>query len=44
MGIIVAAVFKNSEKSESGGLSSKVCWVGLARKVKTRLKSGFCTV
>ena len=37
MGIIVAGVFKNSEKSESGGLSSRVCWVGLARKVMTLL-------
>ena len=37
MGIIVAAVFKNSEKSENGGLSSRVCWVGLARKVITLL-------
>ena len=37
MGIIVAAVFKKSEKSESGGLSSRVCWIGLARKVMTLL-------
>ena len=37
MGIIVAAVFKNSEKSENGGLSSRVCWIGLARKVMTLL-------
>ena len=37
MGLIVAGVFKNSEKSESGGLSSRVCWVGLARKVMTLL-------
>ena len=37
MGLIVAGVFKNSEKSESGGLSSRVCWVGLARKVITLL-------
>ena len=29
--------FKNSEKSENGGLSSRVCWVGLARKVITLL-------
>ena len=35
MGIIVAAVFKKSEKSENGGLSSRVCWIGLARKVMT---------
>ena len=37
MGLIVAGVFKNSEKSENGGLSSRVCWVGLARKVMTLL-------
>ena len=37
MGLIVAGVFKNSEKSESGGLSSRVCWIGLARKVITLL-------
>ena len=37
MGIIVAAVFKNSEKSANGGLSSRVCWIGLARKVMTLL-------
>ena len=37
MGLIVAAVFKNSEKSENGGLSSRVCWIGLARKVMTLL-------
>ena len=37
MGLIVAGVFKNSEKSENGGLSSRVCWIGLARKVITLL-------
>ncbi|MGN1416283.1 MAG: holin family protein [Oscillospiraceae bacterium] len=37
MGLIVAGVFKASEKSESGGLSSRVCWIGLARKVITLL-------
>ena len=37
MGIIVAAVFKKSEKSENGGVSSRVCWIGLARKVMTLL-------
>ena len=37
MGLIVAGVFKKSEKSENGGLSSKACWVGLARKVITLL-------
>ena len=37
MGLIVAGVFKKSEKSENGGLSSRVCWVGLARKVITLL-------
>ena len=37
MGLIVAGVFKKSEKSENGGLSSRVCWVGVARKVITLL-------
>ena len=37
MGLIVAGAFKKSEKSENGGLSSRVCWVGLARKVITLL-------
>ena len=37
LGLIVAGVFKKSEKSENGGLSSRVCWVGLARKVITLL-------
>ena len=35
MGIVVAAVFKKSEKTANGGLSSRVCWIGLARKVIT---------
>ena len=37
MGIVVAAVFKKSEKTANGGLSSRVCWIGLARKVITLL-------
>ena len=37
MGLIVAGVFKKSVTSENGGLSSRVCWVGLARKVITLL-------
>ena len=37
MGLIVAGVVKKAEKSEKGGLSSKACWVGLARKVITLL-------
>lgn len=37
MGLIVAGVFKKSEKSETGGLSSSVCWIGLARKAITLL-------
>lgn len=32
-GWIVAGVFKNSEKSESGGLSSSAGFKGLAKKV-----------
>lgn len=31
-GIIVAAVFKVSDKTESGTLSSKVGWIGLCKK------------
>lgn len=37
MGIVVAVVFKNSDKSESGALSSKACWKGIAKKVCTLL-------
>lgn len=31
-GVIVAAFFKNSDKSESGGLNSKAGWKGLVKK------------
>lgn len=34
-GILVAAVFKTSPKSESGALDSKVGWKGLAKKCMT---------
>ena len=37
MGIIVAAVFKRSEKSDSGALSSRSAWTGLVRKFVTLL-------
>lgn len=37
MGLIVAGVFKNSDKTEGGGLSSRVCWQGLWRKGVTLL-------
>ena len=37
MGLIVAGVFKKSVKSDNGGLSSRVCRIGLARKVITLL-------
>lgn len=36
-GILVAAVFKNSKKTESGTLNSKTGWQGLARKGMTLL-------
>lgn len=36
-GIIVAGVFKNSQKSESGALESRAGWKGLARKGMTLL-------
>lgn len=32
-GFIVGAIFKNSSKTETGGLSSKVGWKGLSKKV-----------
>ena len=32
-GFIVGAIFKNSLKTETGGLSSKVGWKGLSKKV-----------
>lgn len=34
-GLIVAGVFRNSNKSESGALESKAGWKGLARKCMT---------
>lgn len=37
MGIIVAAVFKRSDKSDSGALSSRSAWTGLVRKFVTLL-------
>ena len=37
MGLIVAAVFKKSDKSDNGALSSKSAWKGLARKFVTLL-------
>lgn len=36
-GIIVAGVFKRSNKSETGALSSKVGWIGLCKKFMTLL-------
>ncbi len=35
MGLITAAIFKKSKKSQNGGLSSYACWVGLAKKICT---------
>lgn len=37
LGLIVAFVFKKSDKTESGGASSKVCWIGIIKKVVTLL-------
>lgn len=37
MGFIVAAVFKNSDKSETGALQSKAGWKGLCKKGVTLL-------
>lgn len=34
-GLIVAAVFKNSPKTETGALESKVGWMGLCKKCMT---------
>lgn len=36
-GLIVAAVFKKSDKSENGGLESRAGWKGLCRKGMTLL-------
>lgn len=36
-GLVVAGVFKNSSKTESGGLESKAGWKGLCRKCVTLL-------
>lgn len=36
-GIVVAAVFKNSKKTESGALESKAGWRGLCKKCMTLL-------
>lgn len=37
MGLIVAIIFKNSDKTDTGGVSSKVCWKGIIKKVATLL-------
>lgn len=34
-GLVVAGVFHKSTKTESGALSSKTCWQGLAKKCMT---------
>jgi len=36
-GLIVAGIFNDSNKSENGGLSSKICLQGIAKKVCTLL-------
>lgn len=36
-GVVVAGVFRNSQKSESGALASRVGWKGLIRKCMTLL-------
>lgn len=35
MGLMIAFVFKNSEKSKNGGVESLVAWKGLCRKMVT---------
>ncbi len=40
MGLTLAAVFKKSKKTESGGLESRAGWKGLVRKVATLLIVG----
>ena len=37
MGLVVAGVFKNSNKSKSGRLDSRIGWVGLCKKCTTFL-------
>lgn len=37
MGLVCAAVFGKSDKSENGALSSKACWKGLVKKCCTLL-------
>lgn len=39
-GIAVAGIFKRSSKTESGALSSKYCWEGLAKKIMTLIFVG----
>ena len=34
-GIVVAAVFKKSAKTENGALESMICWKGICKKVMT---------
>ena len=41
-GLIVAGVFKKSQKTKSGALESSVGWKGLARKCVTLLIVGLC--
>lgn len=36
-GIVAAAVFNNSPKTDNGALESRACWKGLARKCMTLL-------
>ena len=36
-GLMVAGVFQNSKKTETGGLESKAGWKGLCRKISTLL-------
>ena len=39
-GMAVAGIFKRSSKTESGALSSKYCWEGLAKKIMTLIFVG----
>ena len=37
MGIMIASVFKKSEKSKNGGINSRSAWMGICKKVGTLL-------
>ena len=37
LGIMIACVFKKSEKSKNGGINSRSAWMGICKKVGTLL-------